>query len=87
MASTIPICSRYAKVLFDLSATHSFISIEFASCLEPLNGMLYVSTPMGDCSTASHVIKGCDIEILNEHLKAHLIMMPMINFNVILGMD
>ena len=42
---------------------------------------------MGDCVIASHVIEGCDIEILNEHMKANLIVMPVIDFDVILGMD
>ena len=91
VAGTIPICSRYAKVLFDSGATHSFISTEFASCLNmcpiPLDEKLCVSTPMGDCLTTSYVIKGCDIKILDEHLKADLIVMPMIDFDVILGMD
>ena len=78
-------------MLFDSGATHSFISIEFAICLnicpESLSEKLYISTPMGDCVIASHVIKGCDIKILNEHMKANLIVMPMIDFDVILGMD
>ena len=91
MTSTIPTCSRYSKVLFDLTVTHSFISTKFASCLNmcviSLNENLYVSTPMGDCLTTSYMIKGCDIEILNEHFKFGLIMMHMIDFDVILVID
>ena len=83
VAGIIPICFRYAKVLFNSGSTHSFISIEFASCLniclESVNEKLCVFTPMGDCLTTSYVIKGCDIEILDERLKADLIAMPMID--------
>ena len=78
-------------MLFDSDATHSFIFIEIVSCLnicpKPLNEKLCVSTSMGDYLTTSHVIKGCDIEILDECLKVDLIVTPISDFDMILEMD
>ena len=53
MSSTLLVCSQLAKVLFDLGATHLFISSSFVVGLNKysvsLLEILYVYTPMRKC--------------------------------------
>ena len=61
VTNTLSLCPRYAKVLFDSGATHSFISITFAyhanRNTEPLDCYLVVATPMGDNMIVNQVYK------------------------------
>lgn len=61
VTNTLSLFSRYAKVLFDFGATHSFISIAFAyhanRNIEPLDCYLTVATPMGDNMIVNQVYK------------------------------
>ena len=49
---TLTICSRQTLILFDLGATHSFVSPSFTLCLDMrfdvLNSPLTVLTPVGE---------------------------------------
>ncbi|TYK06675.1 gag protease polyprotein [Cucumis melo var. makuwa] len=91
MTSTLPILGHYAFVLFDSGSSHSFISFVFVQhvCLEvePLSGVLSVSTPSGEVFLSKEKIKACQIEIENQMLDVTLLVLDMQKFNVILGMD
>ncbi|KAA0025111.1 gag-protease polyprotein [Cucumis melo var. makuwa] len=69
MTGTLPIVGHYAFVLFDSGSSHSFISSVFVQYVglevEPLNGVLSVSTPSGEVLLSKEKIKACQVEIAN----------------------
>ena len=75
------VCSKQAIVLFDSGATHSFVSLSFAACLNKemciLDNPLMVLTPTREVYSISKVMKECAVRIENDILE----------FDVILGMD
>lgn len=80
-----------AYVLFDPGATHSFISLSFASQLlakpEPLGYDLCVRTPLGCNIVVNTVLRDFKVAIENVEFSADLIVMPIRDFDIILGMD
>ena len=78
-------------MLFDLGVTHSFIFIYLASRLSrprvPLVVQLLVSTPLGQTLIAHDMLPSCDVDVGGVTLPADLIVLDMIDFDVILGMD
>ena len=81
----------WARVLFDSSASHSFI---VASCVrelglevETLEKPLYVSSPLGTRVNVDLICRGCELEISGILLIVDLRVMDMLEFDVILGMD
>ncbi|KAA0053104.1 ty3-gypsy retrotransposon protein [Cucumis melo var. makuwa] len=87
----LPILGHYAFVLFDSGSSHSFISSVFVQRVglevEPLNGVLSVSTPSGEVLLSKEKIKACQVEIANQMLDVTLLVLDMQDFDVILGMD
>ncbi|XP_073222466.1 uncharacterized protein [Cicer arietinum] len=87
----LSICSRDAHVLFDPGATHSFVSSWFATrlgkCLSSLEEPLVVATPVGGNLLAKSVYRSCDITIDGKVLPVNLVVIDLIDFDVILGMD
>ncbi|KAJ1379702.1 Zinc finger, CCHC-type [Sesbania bispinosa] len=87
----LPICSRDAHVLFDLGATHSFVSLSFATQLgkspSSLDETLAVTTPVGEILLADCVYRSCVVSFEGKELFANLIALDMVDFDVILGMD
>ena len=81
----------WARVLFDSSASHSFIVasvvIELGSEVETLEKPLYVSSPLGIRARIGMICRGCELEISGTLLKADMRIMDMSKFDVILGMD
>ena len=77
--------------LIDPGATHSFIASTTASKLsvtpEVLGRDLTVSTPLGDCIVVQTVYKDCPLRINKVEFPADLIVFPMLELDVILGMD
>jgi len=78
-------------VLFDLGATHSFVSNECMGRLElamrELECELIVATPAsGEVSTTS-VCVGCPMEVAGCRFTLNLICLPMEGLDVIVGMD
>ena len=69
VTGTLPIVGHYAFVLFDSGSSHSFISSVFVQYVglevEPLNGVLSVSTPSGEVFLSKEKIKACQVEIAN----------------------
>ena len=81
----------WARVLFDSSASHSFIA---ASCvrvlgleLETLDKPLHVSYPLGTKGRIDRICRGCELDISRILLMVDLRVMDMSEFEVILEMD
>ena len=85
------VSSSWAHVLFDTGASHSFISMLFASMLgleyEPLESTLSMGVPLGRDCEFSFWCGSVRIDIEGRQLLANLVIMPMDQFDVILGMD
>ncbi|TYK30551.1 gag protease polyprotein [Cucumis melo var. makuwa] len=83
--------AAYALVLFDSGSSHSFISSAFVLHarleVEPLHHVLSVSTPSGECMLSKEKVKACQIEIAGHVIEVTLIVLDMLDFDVILGMD
>ena len=81
----------WARVLFDSSASHSFIAasvvIELGLEVETLEEPLYVSSPLGIRAKIGMICQGCELEISGTLLTVGLRIMDMSEFDVILGMD
>ncbi|KAL0559001.1 hypothetical protein IC582_003590 [Cucumis melo] len=91
VSGTLPVLGHYALVLFDSGSSHSFISSAFVSHarleVEPLHHVLSVSTPSGECMLSKEKVKACQIEIAGHVIEVTLIVLDMLDFDVILGMD
>ncbi|XP_050211655.1 uncharacterized protein LOC126661824 [Mercurialis annua] len=88
---TFLIASQDALVLFDPGATHSFVSPSFAVKLgrQPayLQRPLSVATPVGESIEVSEVYPSCPVSIQGRELISDLILLEVLAFDVILGMD
>ncbi|KAL0544114.1 hypothetical protein IC582_019225 [Cucumis melo] len=91
VTGTLPVLGHYALVLFDSGSSHSFISAAFVSHarleVEPLHHVLSVSTPSGECMLSEEKVKACQIEVAGHVIEVTLIVLDMLDFDVILGMD
>ena len=88
---TLTICSKEALVLFDSGATHSFVSLSFALCLDMrfdvLNSPLTVLTLVGEVYLINRFLSGCEVRIEDETFLVDLVELEILEFDVILGMD
>ena len=86
----VPISHSFARVLFDTGATHSFVSTSFVKILglkpDDLETPMSINSPLG-CMEVTSICRSCVITIGSEKLKADLIILPMNQFDVVLGMD
>ncbi|XP_070003000.1 uncharacterized protein [Nicotiana sylvestris] len=84
----ISICGRDASVLFDPGSTYSYVSSLFAHFLvvprEPLGTLVHVSTPVGNSVVVDRIYWSC---MVTFETRADLLLLDMIEFEVILGMD
>ncbi|XP_073279520.1 uncharacterized protein [Primulina huaijiensis] len=91
ISGTILISGKVATTLIDTGATHSFISEQFMHSLGlALIGEIVhfsIVLPSGDYIHSSSVIRACPVQVDEELLNADLFVIPMIEFDVILGMD
>ena len=91
MDGMILISHSWAHVLFDTGATHSFISMSFASSLQLEMNLstspLLLTTPMGGVGEVSMICKSYCVVIGDHKLFADRFVIPMGEFDVILGMD
>ncbi|KAJ1386718.1 Aspartic peptidase domain superfamily [Sesbania bispinosa] len=85
----LSICSRDAHVLFDPGATHSFVSLSFATQLDrspsSLDEILAMTTLVGEILLVDCVYHSCVVSIGGKELIANLIALDMVDFDVILG--
>ncbi|KAL0554942.1 hypothetical protein IC582_008872 [Cucumis melo] len=91
VTGTLPVLGHYALVLFDSGSSHSFISSAFVLHarleVEPLHHVLSVSTPSRECMLSKEKVKACQIAIAGHVVEVTLIVLDMLDFDVILGMD
>ena len=91
VAGTIPVCYCDARVLFDPGATHSFITSAFAlkvACqpsriLYPLS----IVTPLSEELETNVFFPSCPVLVEGKELPVNLVLLDVIGFDVILGMD
>ncbi|XP_071926109.1 uncharacterized protein [Coffea arabica] len=88
----IPVFHRFAKVLVDSGATHSFVNPNFMGVIDikpaSLPYDLEVSTPTGDhCLVTNMVYKDYEIWVGERKLLGDLISLSIKGYDVILGMD
>ncbi|CAL8153028.1 unnamed protein product [Prunus armeniaca] len=83
--------NSWAKVLFDCGATHSFISTSFASMLEldseNMKPSLLIGSPLGGSLEVDKVCRSCMIEMLGHKIVVDLMVLEMLEYDIILGMD
>ena len=81
----------WARVLFDSSASHSFIVVsvvvELGLEVEALEEPLYVSSPLGTRVRIGIICQGYELEIFKIILIVDLRVIDMSEFGVILRMD
>ena len=81
----------WARVLFDSSASHSFIAASCVNVLglkvESLEKSLHVTSPIGIRVRIDHICRDCELEIYGILLTVDLRVMDISDFDVILGMD
>ncbi|XP_070022022.1 uncharacterized protein [Nicotiana sylvestris] len=87
----ISVGDRDALVLFDPGSTYSYVSSLFAHFLvispEPLGTPVHVSTPMGDSVIVNRIYRSCVVIFYGLETRSDLLLLDIINFEVILGMD
>ncbi|XP_073054111.1 uncharacterized protein [Primulina eburnea] len=80
-----------AYVLFDCSATHSFMSKRFSKKLgyklEKLNEPFRIATPTSRAIETHEIYRDCKISMGNQTFSADLIQLVMVDFDIILGME
>ncbi|XP_072962655.1 uncharacterized protein [Typha angustifolia] len=88
---TLNLFSHTARVLFDLGATHSFISSSFAChadmLMEPLEDILLIATPVGETVVIDSAYKSCTVSFGDREFIVDLLPLELTDFDVILGMD
>ncbi|XP_070041315.1 uncharacterized protein [Nicotiana tomentosiformis] len=87
---TFLVFHRDASVLFDPSSTYSYVSSYFSSYLvvprDCLSVLIYVSMPVGD-SIVDCVYRSCVISIRSLETNVDFLLLDMVDFGVILGID
>ncbi|TYK07722.1 uncharacterized protein E5676_scaffold105G001490 [Cucumis melo var. makuwa] len=77
ITGTILICNVPADILFDLGATHSFVSSIFLTkmnrMLEPLSEGLAIYTPVGDILLVNEVLRNCEVLVKDISLLVDLL--------------
>ncbi|KAA0042135.1 gag protease polyprotein [Cucumis melo var. makuwa] len=91
VTSTLLVLGHYALVLFDSGSLHSFITSAFVLHarlrVESLHHVLSVSTPSGENMLSEEKVKACQMEIAGHVIEVTLLVLDMLDFDVILGMD
>ncbi|XP_070045065.1 uncharacterized protein [Nicotiana tomentosiformis] len=87
----VPVCHRDASVLLDLGSTYSHVSSYFSPYLDisrdSLSFPIYVSMLVGDSIVVDHVYRSCLVLICGFETRVDLLLLSMVDFDVILGMD
>nr|XP_016442250.1 PREDICTED: uncharacterized protein LOC107767685 [Nicotiana tabacum] len=77
--------------MFDPDSTYSYMSLYFASCLYMPRGSLdapvHVSTPIGDSLLVDRVYRSCVVTVYGFDTKVDFLLLEVVDFDVILGMD
>ncbi|XP_058189168.1 uncharacterized protein LOC131306761 [Rhododendron vialii] len=88
---TFLLFNSFAKVLFDSGASHSFIATSFVCALdletENVNPPLLVETPLGGRTPLDRICQECELIICDRRLVFDCIVLGMLEFDLVLGMD
>ncbi|CAH9086342.1 unnamed protein product [Cuscuta europaea] len=88
---TLKINGRDARILIDTGAQRSFVSEAFAGGfnepLVPMTQTLLVSTHLGDDIERNSHYPSCEVEVEGQTLTCDFVLLSMIEFDAILGMD
>ncbi|XP_070026057.1 uncharacterized protein [Nicotiana sylvestris] len=91
VTSILSVCSFDALALIDLGYTHSYVSSYFSLRLsrqpELLNDPFLVATPVGESLLAKYVYRACQIWVEGIDTLTDLIILDMIDFDMLMGMD
>ncbi|XP_070029038.1 uncharacterized protein [Nicotiana sylvestris] len=91
ITSIVLVCHRDVSVLFDQGSTYSYMSSYFTSYLvmlrDSLSVSVYVSTPVGDSIVVDRVYRWCVVSLGRYQTRVDLLLLDMVDFDVILGMD
>ncbi|XP_077242430.1 uncharacterized protein LOC143882937 [Tasmannia lanceolata] len=91
VVTTLPVGSSFARVLFDSGATNSFVSSSYVDMHDiltmPMEAELNLSIHVGGSMMSERICKLCPIRVGERDLLAELIVLPMHDFDVILGID
>ena len=78
-------------MLFDSRAAHSFISAVFADCLgrnkDSIRQTFRTALPSGDVMLSNYWLRAVPVVISERELSVDLVILDMIDYDVILGMD
>ncbi|MEW3413010.1 retropepsin-like aspartic protease, partial [Pseudomonas aeruginosa] len=88
---TISIYALSADILIDTGSSHSFISRTFMREIGRLptfkSQRLTVSLPSGDTLGVTQEVRGCPLDFDNLILTVDLLVLEMVDFDIILGID
>ena len=91
LEGTLLLFNSQVKVLFDTGATNSFVSFKIVRRLglipQTLDNALNAVSPLGATVKLGKVCKDCTLTLEDKNLLAELIVLPMKEFDVILGFD
>ena len=91
VASILSVCSFEARVLFDPGVSYSFVSSIFASRMEWQPSKILFSfsvvTPLSDELETNIFFASYPVLVEGRELLADLVLLDVIDFDVILGMD
>ncbi|XP_070041442.1 uncharacterized protein [Nicotiana tomentosiformis] len=87
----VPVCHRDPSVIFDPGSTYSYVSSYFAPYLgisrDSFSSPVYVSTPVRDSIVVDCVYRSCLVFLGSFETRDDLLLLNMVDFDVILGMD
>ncbi|XP_075486258.1 uncharacterized protein LOC142525858 [Primulina tabacum] len=91
IAGTCLICDHIARVLFDTGASHSFIASDYVDEYKlwttPFHETVSVSTPTGRFIPSGQIVLDCVLHFDDSIMITNLIVLPMHDFDCIIGMD
>lgn len=91
MVGTLLMFSQPAYVQFDFGSTHSFVSPLFVKYFVekpvPLNFLLLVATPSGKTILVRVDYRSCRITVGKKDTVADLMLLEVMDFDLIFGMD
>ncbi|XP_070004320.1 uncharacterized protein [Nicotiana sylvestris] len=91
ITGTILVCGRGASVLFDPGSTYSYVSSYFAPYLimpsEALGIPVYLSILVGESIVVDRVHRSCVVVFDSLETRVDLLLLDMVYFDAILGMD
>ena len=87
----VVIFQHLATILYDTGATHSFVSVPFASKLqvptESMNSKFLTTLPFGEVMESNQWLRAVLVKIADRELYVNLIVLGMQDFDIIFGMD